>query len=326
MEITIGVRDLGARGSRMRSFFGLQKWGLAFRPAQNPLRLSAAIFSLIIIFFTSCSTSSVLIKPDDQVFNQSQQRFERTIALIDKMKPPLAERALFLQAESFYRYRFEPLKKSKMSFFAEAAASITDFPAFQSLAGSLNLLDLRVRASDSAIQIWETFLKRYPQSSLRPLTLYRLGWAYRNVAATGLPRENPNQAFDELINEEPTSSLAELAKESENIPWKSKSTAAKRSLIPGLGQMYVGETKSGIIRLGVAVASVAAILVPIYIASHRDSKLTLKHDWPLLATGLGGLIVLSFDYTSSYEDSMRGVVDWNERAEDSFNSVHTEAP
>ena len=111
-----------------------------------------------------------------------------------------------------------------MSFFAEASASITDFPAFQSLAGSLNLLDLRVRASDSAIQIWEAFLKRYPQSSLRPLTLYRLGWTYRNAAATGLPRETPNQAFDELIKEQPTSSLAELAKEAKDIPWKSKST------------------------------------------------------------------------------------------------------
>lgn len=310
----------------MRSFFGLQKCILEARLAQNLPRPSIAIIFLAIIFLTSCSTSSVLIKPNDKIFNQSEQRFERTITLIDEIKPLLAERTLFLQGESFYRYRFEPPQKSKMSFLAEAAASITDFPAFQSLAGSLNLLDLRVRSSDSAIQLWETFLKRYPQSSLRPLTLYRLGWAYRNAAATGLPRETPNQAFDELINEQPTSSLAELAKEAKDTPWKSKSTAAKRSLIPGLGQIYVGEIKSGVVRLSIAVASVVAILTPIYIASHRDSKLTLKHDWPLLATGLGGLIVLSFDYTSSYEDSMRGVVEWNERTEANFNSTHIEAP
>lgn len=310
----------------MRSFFVLQKCILEASPTQNLTKSSIAIFSTAMIFVTSCSTSSVLIKPDDQIFNQSQLRLERAITLVDDVKPALAERALFLQAESFYHYRFKSPQKSKMSFLAEAAASITDFPAFQSLAGSLNFLDLRVRSSDSAIQIWETFLNRYPQSHLRPLTLYRLGWAYRNAAAAGLPRENPNQAFDELIKEQPTSSLAELAKEAKETEWKSKSTAAKRSLLPGLGQIYVGETKSGVARLSIAVASLAAILTPIYIASHRDSKLSLKHDWPLLATGLGGLIVLSFDYTSSYEDSMRGVVEWNERIETNFNSSHTEAP
>lgn len=288
--------------------------------------MQSLFFTLILIFLASCSTTSVLIKPNDQNFNLSQKRFERTIILINESTSRPDERALFLQAESFYRYRFIPPQKSKLSFLAEAAASITDFPAFQSLAGSLNLLDLRVRSSDSAIQLWETFLTRYPQSPLRPLVLYRLGWAYRNVAATGLPRENPNEAFDELIRDHPTSFLAELSKEAKDVSWKSKSTAAKRSLIPGLGQIYVGETKSGVIRLSVALASVAAIVAPIYIATHRDSKLTLKHDWPLLATGLGGLIVLSFDYTSSYEDSMRGVVDWNEREENNFNSKHIEAP
>ena len=38
-----------------------------------------------------------------------------------------------------------------------------------------------------------------------------------------------------------------------------------------------------------------------------------KLDAPLLALGLSGLIVLSVDYTTSYEDAMRGVVQWNEK-------------
>ena len=268
-----------------------------------------------------CSTSSVLIRPDDPTFTQSQQRMQRTITLVDEANPQPAERALFLQAESFYRYRFEPPPHNTMSYLAEAAAVITDFPAFQSLAGSFDLVDLRLRASDSAIQLWETLLSRYPQTTLRPLTLYRLGWAYRNASAAGLPRQSPDEAFNSLIKEQPALPIAGFAREAKEVPWESKATAATWSLIPGLGQIYVGETGNGIVRLAVAVVAAVAVAVPAYITAHRRSN-----DWPLLATGLGGLIVLSFDYTSSYEDAMRGVVEWNERAEDSFNHVHPEAP
>lgn len=76
----------------------------------------------------------------------------------------------------------------------------------------------------------------------------------------------------------------------------------------------------------VAIAAGIAIAVPIIEASRRDREQSWNHDWPLLATGLAGLIVLSFDYTSSYEDSMRGVVDWNEKKEMEFNYKHPEAP
>jgi hypothetical protein len=268
-----------------------------------------------------CSTSSVLIRPDDQAFTQSQQRLQRTITEVDEAKPQPVERVLFLQAESFYRYRFAPPLHNRMSYLAEAAAVTTDFPAFQSLAGSFDLVDLRLRASDSAIQLWETLLSQYPQTTLRPLTLYRLGWAYRNASAAGLPRRSPDEAFDLLINEQPASPIAGLAREAKAVPWKSKTTAAMWSVIPGLGQLYVGETGNGIARLAVAVAAAAAVAVPAYIAARRGGN-----DWPLWAAGLGGLIVLSFDYTSSYEDAMRGVVEWNERAEDSFNHAHPEAP
>jgi hypothetical protein len=76
----------------------------------------------------------------------------------------------------------------------------------------------------------------------------------------------------------------------------------------------------------IALAAVTAVAVPLYLGYRRGSDLSWSHDWPLLATGVGGLIVLSIDYTRSYEDAMRGVVQWNERAEAAFEDRHAEAP
>lgn len=295
------------------------------RRSGSPARL--AIFSLLVCeLFSGCSTSSGLVKPDDSIYNEAQGRLERTISLVNTSKASAAERAMFVQAESFYRYRFEPAAQTTASFLAQAVASATDFPVFQSLSGSLDLLDLRVRASDSAIQTWETFLTRYPQSDLKPLTLYRLGWAYRNAGVQGLPRSEPNEAFDKLIQEYPSSPYANLSQEAKNVPWKSKSSAATRSLVPGLGQLYVGETGSGIARMSIAIVAAAAAVIPLFVAAHRSSELNWSHDWPLLASSVGGFIVLSFDYTSSYNDAMRGVVQWNERQEMNFNAGHPSAP
>jgi len=39
-----------------------------------------------------------------------------------------------------------------------------------------------------------------------------------------------------------------------------------------------------------------------------------------------GLVVLSIDYTDSYRDAMRGVIQWNERAEAAFEDTHPLAP
>lgn len=268
----------------------------------------------------ACSANSVLIRQDDQTFLKAQQQLQLTEKTVEELKPEPSERGLFLQAEGFYRYRFLPTERSTGKYLAEAAAAITDFPGFQSLAGSLDLQDLRFRASDSAVQLWETLLELHPQTNLRPLTLYRLGWAYRNVGVQGLPRSSP-EAFNELIKEQPDSSLAALAKEAKTIPWKSKETAAVRSLIPGFGQMYLGETRNGLIRLGIAVAALLAVAAPVYAAAHGGHTSSLD-----IAAGVAGLIVLSFDFTSSYEDAMHGVVRWNERAESEFNLAHPSAP
>lgn len=281
---------------------------------------------LVVGLLLSACSGSVLVRDDDPAFSDAQERLARTARAVDALAPPPAERVLFLQAEGFYRYRFTPPPRSTGSYAAEAAASITDFPAFQALAGAMDLADLRTRAPDSAVQLWETLLQRYPQSSLRPLTLYRLGWAYRSVGASGLPRKSPDEAFDLLIREQPGSVLAGSAREAKTVEWKSKGVAAERSLVPGLGQMYLGETRSGWTRLGIAALSAAAFAVPAYEAAYGKGGLTWRSDWPLLTMGLAGLVVLSFDYTTSYQDAMAGVLRWNERAELSFEREHPAAP
>jgi hypothetical protein len=291
-----------------------------------PPRRSLVLLLTISMLLSSCSGSSVLINADDKTFQENESRLEKVTTLVKKTGASPAEQTLFLQAESFYRYRFEPPERGRNTFLAEAAGALTDFPAFQALAGELDLQDIRLKSSDAAIQLWETLLKRYPNTSIRPLTLYRLGWAYRNSGVSSLPRENPNDAFGELVKTSPTSSLAALARDAEQIPYKSKETASGWSIIPGGGQFYVGETGNGMVRLGVALAAVAAVVIPVVIASRRGSDLSWKHDWPLLGTGVLGLSVLSFDYTSSYEDAMRAVVQWNEKHESDFNQAHPDAP
>jgi hypothetical protein len=283
--------------------------------------VSARAAIVVCLSLAACS-SSVLVRPDDAAFARATARLERTEARVESLQAPPREAVLFMQAEAFYRYRFTPPPRGALSYVAEIAAAVTDFPAFQSLAGSLDLVDLRLRANDSAVQLWESLLANHPTTPLRPYVLYRLGWAYRSVGASGLPRESGDEAFDQLTKEAPGTPLATLALEAKNVPWKSKDTAAGWSAVPGLGQFYVGEKLSGTLRLAVALAAVTAIAIPIYIGFQRRDDLTWSRDWPLLATGLGGLIVLSIDYTRSYQDAMRGVVEWNERAEAKFDETH----
>jgi hypothetical protein len=269
---------------------------------------------------------SMVIRDDDATFARAQERLVRTSRTLETLKAPPEERALFMQAEGFYRYRFARKTRATGSYAAEAAAAITDLPAFQSMAGSLDLLDLRYRTPDNAAQLWETFIAQYPDSKLAPLALYRLGWAYRSVGASGLPRDDPDQAFDALIAREPGSKLAEIARDAKNVPWKSKATARRRSLIPGLGQLYVGEIGSGLLRFGIAAVAIAAFVAPTYVAAEHSSDLSWRDDWALLGTGLLGLTVLSLDYSNSYQASMESVVRWNERAEDEFDRAHPQAP
>jgi hypothetical protein len=270
--------------------------------------------------------STVLVAPNDATFARSQRRLESTAAGIQSLNAPTADRTLFLQAEAFYQYRFAPPPRGGLSYLGELGAAVTDFPALQSFAGSLDLVELRLRSSDAAIQLWETLLVRQPKTVLRPLTLYRLGWAYPSSDVLGLPRDTGKQAFDALIAENPGAPLAALARDAEAVPMKRKGTAAAWSAFPGLGQYYVGEYGSGTVRVGVALASLAAVIVPAYVGYQRRADLTWQRDWPLLVASIGGLVLLSFDYTASYEDAMRGVGQWNERAEAAFQDAHPDAP
>jgi hypothetical protein len=283
---------------------------------------TAWLVSLVLVSALSgCAPISPLIPANDPAFVQSLSKLERTAQTVNGLGATADERAMFLQAESFYRYRFVPPPKNASSYLMQAAAAITDFPVFQSLAGSRELLDLRYRSTDSAVQLWESLLAQHPDTALKSLTLYRLGWAYRSIGVSGMPRDSANAPFDELIATEPMSSLASLAQRARVVPWKSKDAATLRSLVPGLGQLYVGDRGSGWVRMGVAAASLAAIVVSADAERHGD-----RGTWATRAGGLAGLIVLSFDYASSYEDAVHGVVRWNERAEARFEADNPEAP
>jgi hypothetical protein len=292
-----------------------------------PVSLTAAALAVLVGGLASAGCSaSVLVRPDDGTFQAAQERLAATTERLNRQWPDLEERPLFLQAEGLYRYRFQAPPRSAGGYLAEGAAAVLDFPALQALAGSLDLAELRLRMYDGSVQLWETLLVRHPSSPLRPLTLYRLGWAYRSAGVSGLPRESGDEAFEALIREYPGTPLALVAGEARGTPWKSKSMATGLSLVPGLGQLYVGERLNGTVRLAIALASVALIVTPLAVAYERRHELTWQQDWPLLAVGVGGLVLLSIDYTAAYHDAMRGVVDFNERVENEFAARHPDAP
>jgi hypothetical protein len=270
--------------------------------------------------------SSVLVAAGDPAFARAQQRLARTMEAVERSGASVEERSLFVQAEAFYRYRFQPPRRLLLSYLAEAASAMVDLPALQAVAGSIDMAELRLRMYDGSVQLWETLLQRYPRTSLRPLALYRLGWAYRSAGASGLPRPSGQQAFAELLREAPATPLAALAGQASPLPWKSKSTATALTLIPGLGQFYVGERLNGALRVTMALASAALVVAPAVIAYRRRDDLRWGRDWPLLTAGVAGLILLSIDYTAAYRDALRGVVEFNERVEDDFAGRHPEAP
>jgi hypothetical protein len=268
---------------------------------------------------------SVLIHRSDPSYRRAIEHLQRTRQLVTESLAPDDDQAIFLQAEGFFRYRFAPPGKSFGSYLAQATASIIDLPVLESLAGSLDLYSLRIRTNDGAVQLWETLLARNPSTPLRPLTLYRLGWAYRKSIASGFPGSS-EMAFDQLITKQPGSPLAPIAAQAKQVPWKSQARATAWSIVPGLGQIYAGESASGAIRLSIAVAAATAVIVPSILALQRGSDLTFRHDWPLLMLGVAGASALAIDYSSSYQDAQRAVVDFNERSEAEFEDRHPAAP
>ena len=278
---------------------------------------------------STCSASSILIRSDDQIYERSRQRLQRTRDLVEVEPAAKPEAPMFLQAEALYRYRFEPPPRSLGGYLAEGAAAAFDFPALQSIAASLDLFDLRLKANDGAIQIWETLLVRYPRTPLRPLTLYRLGWAYRNRITAGFPRDDPNQPFQELSKDYPTSSLAHLAAEAEKVARKSQDSATHWSIIPGAGQIYAGEAGNGLTRVGIALGGIAMVVVPSVLAAvkaSRNEHISTGEGLAYAGVAVGGLVVLSIDYSLAYQDALRAVMQFNEREEMKFEDRHPDAP
>lgn len=281
--------------------------------------------SLLCLLLPACAHPSIAIHTDDPVFARGQARLAASTASVDALHPSPEERTLFLQAEAFHDYRFSFPKRSPLGYLAEGAAAVTDFPALQTFASSLDLADLRITADDGAIHLWESLLEQHPATPLRALTLWRLGWAYRNTGVRGFPHGSRG-ALDLLRRENPDTPLAAFATEAQAVPWKSKTRAGSMSILPGLGQLYEGRTANGAIRFAVGLGSAALMLAPAVDGYRRRSELRWDRDWPLLAAGSAGAIVLSIDFTSSYQDATRGAVRFNEEREAAFFAAHPDAP
>jgi TM2 domain-containing membrane protein YozV len=268
----------------------------------------------LVLCLCACS-SSPLVRPDDRTFHRSAEHFrERMVREVSG--PPAPDETLFLQAEALYHYRFELRRPSAATYGERAVAAFVEFSPLNALAASQGIDDLRLAAYNGAAQLYEAVLLRYPDTKLRPLVLWRLGWTYRSTSIGGFPRDS-DAAFDALH----ASSLASLAAEARRLPWKSQNSAVAWSVIPGAGQMYAGQVGRGFVYLGVAAAFTAAIVVPVVLmAENREVS----------AVGIGitlfGIVGLQVTYTDAYQDAQRAALEFNERHEEAFDARHPEAP
>src|SRR5258706_11627203 len=285
--------------------------------------MSRAHMWIVAVALAGCG-GSVLVHKDDDIYRRAITNFQRTRRLVAESLAPDDEQAMFLEAEGLFRYRFETPGRSFGSYLALAGGALVQLPVLDSLAGSLDLFSLRLKAFDGAVQMWETLLERDPTTPLRPLALYRLGWAYRNSIASGFPRDS-TRAFDEIAACCRDSPVAPFAAQAKRAKWKSQGRATAWSLVPGLGQMYVGEYGNGAVRLAVALAAGAMMVIPAVIAYERRSDLSWHGDWPLFVVFGAGATILAIDYSSSYQDAMRAVLEYNEHNEREFERAHPDA-
>ena len=125
------------------------------------VQYSAVRSSLLLLVLAGCGASMVIPR-DDATYRRAIAHYQRTRQLVAASLAPDEDQAMFLQAEALFRYRFESGRRSTGAVFAELAASATDLPMLESVAGSLDLYALRLQVSDGAIQLWETLLDRSP--------------------------------------------------------------------------------------------------------------------------------------------------------------------
>ncbi len=267
-----------------------------------------------------CATAAPL-RLDDPAFAAGQSRLRETAGRLAGAKPLAPDEGLFLQAESFHAYRFH-LRRSRSveSYLAQTLAAFTDFAPLTVIAASQGIFDLRLRAYDGAAQLYQALVAGYPASALRPLALYRLGWACRSTSDDGFPCAS-RDAFAALERDDPSSPLADLARDAARVPSRSLDRATLWSILPGAGQIYAGEVLDGTVRLSVAAAFGALALVPLV-----GMVRARRFGWFPTALSLAGVVGLQVTYTTSYQDAQRAVLDFNERHEAAFVAGHPGAP
>ncbi len=267
-----------------------------------------------------CATTAPL-RTDDPVFAAAEGHLRESDARLGGTGAPSPDEVLFLQGESLFFYRFALARsRGTRSYAAQAAAAFADFAPLTVLSASQGLLDLRLHAYDGAAQLYTTLASAYPRSARRPAALYRLGWACRSTSEDAFPC-SPRGAMDALQREYPDSPLAPLARDALRVPMKSLDRATTWSILPGAGQIYVGEVLNGTVRLSVGAAFGALALVPI-VAMIRARRF----GWfPSALSAVGG-IGLQVTYTTAYQDAQRAVLEYNERQEAAFEAAHPDAP
>lgn len=273
------------------------------------------LLSLVALGLVTCAPSP-LLRRDDPVFARGNDNLRADASRISHVEFS-SEQSLYLQAQAFDRYRFDLSRpRGVLSYLVQIAAAATDFAPLQVLAGSQGIFELRLRAYDGAAQLYEAQLARFPDGSLAPAALYRLGWVYRSTTTEGFPR-GPTEAWDELTRRFPSSPEASLAHLGAQAPWKSQDAATLWSILPGAGQIYVGETLNGIVRLVVAAAFTALAILPIATLI-QDRRL----EWVPVVLSTAGLIGLQVCYTTAYQDAQRATLEFNEREEQRFEAAH----
>ena len=273
---------------------------------------------LCLPLLVACAASP-LIRPGDPDFERAQERLVRVAEQVRAEAASPREAALFLQAEAFFGYRYQLRLHGARSYAAQTLAAVLDFGPFSALAAGNGVADLRLQMYDGAAQLYEAHLARYPQSKLRPLALWRLGFAYRAGAADGFPRDE-GQALAELVSlQDPT--LSPLAALAQKVPWKSQDTAVGLSVLPGLGQIYAGETWNGVVRMVLAAAFATVFALPLVQALQHDSL-----GWKRIAVSTAGFIGLQVVYSTAFQDAQRAALEFDERQEAAFLSAHPEAP
>jgi hypothetical protein len=266
----------------------------------------------------ACANSPLIRRADPQ-FDDAQSQLERTAERVRADAASPDEAALFLQAESFYRYRWSLRLHDSRAYALQTVAAAIDFGPFSALASTNGVGDLRLGAYDGAAQLYEAHLERFPQSRLAPLALWRLGWAYRAGQVKEFPR-GTDEVFAELIRRGDPQ-LSPLAAQARAAPWRSQDTAVGLSALPGLGQIYCGETANGVVRMVLAAGFAALFAAPLALAVRQGSL-----GWQRLAASTAGFVGLQVVYTTSYQDAQRAALEFDEREEAAFRAANPEAP